>query len=50
MKAIGLLDLNPPTDFHLPDSTAAQADEDPLEEGDPREFHRDYLGGEDPNR
>jgi segregation and condensation protein B len=47
MKAAGLLDLDLPADFQLPDPTLAQADEDPLEEGDAHEFHRDFLGGED---
>ena len=47
MKAAGLLDLDLPADFQPPDPTAAPIDEDPLEEGDAPEFHRDYLGAED---
>jgi segregation and condensation protein B len=47
MKAAGMLDLDLPADFHLPVPAAAQADEDPLEEGEAPEFHRDYLGDED---
>ncbi|MGI8839464.1 MAG: SMC-Scp complex subunit ScpB [Caulobacteraceae bacterium] len=48
MKAAGLLDLDLPADFHLPDPGARVIDEDPLEGGDAPEFHRDFLGKEDP--
>ena len=45
MKAAGLLDLNLPADFTVPDpSSQAPGDEDPLEEGEAPEFHQDYLG------
>ncbi len=50
MKAAGLLDLDLPADFHLPDPATPQLDEDPLEEGEPPEFHRDFLGEEDVGR
>jgi segregation and condensation protein B len=46
MKAAGLLDLDLPPDFAVPDPTAATSDEDPLEEAAPSEFHTDYLGAE----
>jgi len=46
MRAAGLLDLDLPADFVVPDPTLAAADEASLEgEGAP-EFHTDYLGGE----
>jgi len=47
MKASGLLALDLPADFHLSDPTAAQADEDSLEDGEPPQFHRDFLGEEE---
>jgi segregation and condensation protein B len=47
MKAAGLLDLNMPSDFALPDPSRGDEDEDPLEEGDAPEFHQDYLGEEE---
>lgn len=48
MKAAGLLDLNMPSDFALPDpSRMDEADEDPLEPGDEPEFHQDFLGDEE---
>jgi segregation and condensation protein B len=50
MKAAGLLDLDLPADFHLPDPASVQGDEDPLEEGEAPEFHRDFLGGEGAGR
>ncbi|MEO8927768.1 MAG: SMC-Scp complex subunit ScpB [Caulobacteraceae bacterium] len=43
MKAAGLLDLDLPADFHPPDPSAAHPDEDPLEEEEAPEFHRDFL-------
>ena len=46
MKAAGLLDLNIPSDFALPDSARPTEDEDPLDDGDTPEFHRDYIGEE----
>ena len=48
MKAAGLMDLNMPSDFTLPDPARAGADdEDPLEEGAAPEFHQDFLGPDD---
>jgi segregation and condensation protein B len=47
MKAAGLLDLNMPADFAVPDPSRAPDDEDPLEEGESPQFHQDFLGGED---
>ncbi|HSV01970.1 MAG TPA: SMC-Scp complex subunit ScpB [Phenylobacterium sp.] len=44
MKAAGLLSLDLPPDFAVPDPGAAAADEDPLEAGDVPEFHTDFLG------
>lgn len=43
LRAAGLLDMDLPADFALPDPNAAPADEDPLEPEDGPEFHRDYL-------
>ena len=46
MKAAGLLDLNMPSDFSIPDPLQPDLDEEPLEAGDEPEFHQDYLGEE----
>ena len=46
MKAAGLLDLNMPSDFTMPDPSHPTLDEDPLEDGDTPEFHQDFLGEE----
>jgi segregation and condensation protein B len=46
MKAAGLLSLDLPADFAVPDPNALAADEDPLEPADAPEFHTDYLGEE----
>jgi segregation and condensation protein B len=43
MKAAGLLSLDLPPDFAVPDPNLAGADEDPLE-ADAPEFHVDFLG------
>jgi segregation and condensation protein B len=43
MKAAGLLSLDLPAGFTIPDPTAASPDEDPLDGDDAPEFHRDYL-------
>ena len=45
MKAAGLLDLDLPPDFSVPDPAAAAPDEDPFDEAAP-DFHTDYLGEE----
>ncbi|HEV7383361.1 MAG TPA: SMC-Scp complex subunit ScpB [Phenylobacterium sp.] len=46
MRAAGLLSLDLPADFVVPDPNALAADEDPLDEGDAPEFHTDFLGEE----
>jgi segregation and condensation protein B len=46
MRAAGLLSLDLPADFAVPDPNALGADEDPLEDGDAPEFHTDFLGEE----
>ena len=43
MKAAGLLSLDLPADFAVPDPNATALDEDPLE-ADAPEFHVDFLG------
>jgi segregation and condensation protein B len=47
MRAAGLLSLDLPADFSLPDPSAAAADEDPLDLHDTPDFHQDYLSGDD---
>jgi segregation and condensation protein B len=47
MKAAGLLSLDLPADFVVPDPNALAPDEDPLEDGEAPEFHTDYLGEEE---
>ena len=44
MKAQGLLSLDLPAGFSIPDPTQPVSDEDPLEPGDAPEFHQDFLG------
>jgi segregation and condensation protein B len=44
MRALGLLSLDLPANFAVPDPSQADTDEDPLEPGDTPEFHQDYLG------
>jgi segregation and condensation protein B len=46
MKALGLLSLDLPANFTVPDPTAGGEDEDPLDPGDAPEFHQDFLGEE----
>src|SRR5262245_49579334 len=48
MRAAGLLSLDLPPDFHVPDPMGLAPDEDPLEDGEAPEFHTDYLGEVDP--
>jgi len=43
MKALGLLGMDLPQDFHVPDPTGGGDDEDPLESEDSPEFHQDFL-------
>lgn len=50
MKAAGLLSLDLPADFAVPDPSALRPDEDPLEDGETPEFHTDYLGEEPADR
>jgi segregation and condensation protein B len=44
MKAAGLLSLDLPPDFAVPDPMGLAPDEDPLEAGDAPDFHTDYMG------
>jgi segregation and condensation protein B len=44
MKAAGLLSLDLPPDFAVPDPSGLAPDEDPLEEGEAPEFHTDFMG------
>ena len=47
MKALGLLSMDLPAGFDVPDPSSNLApDEDPLEPGETPEFHQDYLGEE----
>ena len=48
MRAAGLLDLDLPPDFAVPDPSAATSDDEPLEDQALTEFHTDYLGPEAP--
>ena len=48
MKAAGLLSLDLPPDFAVPDPNAPAPDEDLFADGDAPEFHTDYLGEEAP--
>ena len=49
MKAAGLLSLDLPPDFAVPDPNLAGADEDPLDPDAP-EFHVDFLSEDEPTR
>jgi segregation and condensation protein B len=46
MRAAGLLDLDLPADFVVPDPTLAGIDEAAVDEEGAPEFHTDFLGGE----
>jgi segregation and condensation protein B len=49
MKAAGLLSLDLPADFQVPDPARAVIDEDPLDEAEAPEFHRDFMAdGDEP--
>ena len=50
MRAAGLLSLDLPADFVVPDPNALSPDEDPLEDGEAPEFHTDFLGDEEAGR
>jgi segregation and condensation protein B len=43
LRAAGLLDMDLPADFAIPDPTVGAAEEDALEPEEAAEFHRDYL-------
>jgi segregation and condensation protein B len=44
MRALGLLEIDLPPDFQIPDpSRGSDEDEDPLEPEDQAEFHRDFM-------
>jgi segregation and condensation protein B len=47
MRAAGLLSLDLPPDFAVPDPATPAVDEDLLEDGDGPEFHTDYLGADE---
>jgi segregation and condensation protein B len=47
MKAAGLLSLDLPPDFSVPNPEGVAIDEDPIEEGEAPEFHTDFLGAEE---
>ncbi|CAN7245375.1 SMC-Scp complex subunit ScpB [Phenylobacterium sp. LjRoot225] len=49
MKAAGLLSLDLPPDFEMPNPEGPILDEDPLEVEAP-EFHVDFMGGDEPGR
>jgi segregation and condensation protein B len=46
MKALGLLSLDIPSGFSVPDPMGGGDDEDPLEPGDEPQFHQDFLNEE----
>jgi segregation and condensation protein B len=43
MRALGLLDMDLPPDFRIPDPTQEAEGEDPLEGDEQTEFHRDFM-------
>jgi segregation and condensation protein B len=47
MRALGLLEMDLPPDFRIPDPTQEREDEDPLEAADQAEFHRDFMTGDE---
>ena len=50
MKIAGLLDLALPPDFGVPDPSRPTIDEDPMEDGEAAEFHREFLIDEEDTR
>lgn len=50
MKAAGLLSLDLPPDFAVPNPDQLGPDEDPLDAADAPEFHIDFLGEEEAGR
>ena len=47
MRALGLLEMDLPPDFRIPDPTQDAEDEDPLDADDQAEFHRDFMTGDE---
>jgi segregation and condensation protein B len=47
MRALGLLDIDLPAGFSIPDPTIEGEEEDPLDAGEDTEFHRDFMAGEE---
>jgi segregation and condensation protein B len=43
MRALGLLEMDLPADFAIPDPSRMADDEDPLDPDDQTEFHRDFM-------
>ena len=50
MKAAGLLSLDLPPGFEVPNPLGEAIDEDPLELDEPAQFHMDFLGDEEEDR
>ncbi|HVI33145.1 SMC-Scp complex subunit ScpB [Phenylobacterium sp.] len=50
MKAAGLLSLDLPSDFAVPNPDQLAPDEDPLDAADAPEFHIDFLGEDEAGR
>lgn len=50
MRAAGLLSLDLPPDFAVPNPEGGGLDEDPIEDGEAPEFHTDFLGVEEEGR
>ncbi len=50
MKAAGLLSLDLPADFTVPNPDGLAPDEDPLDLTETPEFHMDFLGEDEPGR
>ena len=50
MKAAGLLSLDLPSDFAVPNPDQLASEEDPLDAADAPEFHIDFLGEEEAGR
>jgi len=46
MKAAGLLSLDLPADFAVPDPSQADSDDEPFVEDAGAEFHTDFLGAD----
>jgi segregation and condensation protein B len=47
MKAAGLLSLDLPPDFSVPNPEGVGLEEDPIEDGEAPEFHTDFLGADE---